>query len=215
MEGQHQLAALSQLSSCFCGARAGPAALCTSVLQPLPFGLVAGCVWQLTNNQAGAGLWPAATSPAARLVQLRPRASPSDPLRCSHVLASLDRGLCRPLCPLLELALGTFRAKHSAARRRRPRRRASRQPRSRHRAALVCLYAEAEPAKFERAALRWHARFVTEASASLVRAQIALTALAELRVGSDAATKQLRELARSPGGREDASLNSVYRAPSQ
>ena len=37
---------------------------------------------------------------------------------------------------------------------------------------LVCLYAEAEPAKFERAALRWHARFVTEASPSLLRAQI-------------------------------------------
>ena len=28
---------------------------------------------------------------------------------------------------------------------------------------LVCLYAEAEPAKFERAALRWHARYVAEA----------------------------------------------------
>ena len=27
---------------------------------------------------------------------------------------------------------------------------------------LACLYAEAERAKFERAALRWHARFVTE-----------------------------------------------------
>lgn len=27
---------------------------------------------------------------------------------------------------------------------------------------LVCLYAEAEPAKFERAALRWHARYVSE-----------------------------------------------------
>ena len=39
---------------------------------------------------------------------------------------------------------------------------------------LVCLYAEAEPAKFERAALRWHARFVTESAPSLLRAQIAL-----------------------------------------
>jgi hypothetical protein len=39
---------------------------------------------------------------------------------------------------------------------------------------LVCLYAEAEPAKFERAALRWHARFVTESARSLLRAQIAL-----------------------------------------
>jgi len=27
---------------------------------------------------------------------------------------------------------------------------------------LLCLYAEAEPANYERAALRWHARFVTE-----------------------------------------------------
>ena len=49
---------------------------------------------------------------------------------------------------------------------------------------LVCLYAEAEPAKFERAALRWHARFVSEAAPSLFRAQIALAALAELRAGS-------------------------------
>jgi hypothetical protein len=38
---------------------------------------------------------------------------------------------------------------------------------------LVCLYATAEPAKFERAALRWHIRFVTESSPSLLRAQIA------------------------------------------
>ena len=49
---------------------------------------------------------------------------------------------------------------------------------------LVCLYAEAEPAKFERAALRWHARFVTESATSLLRAQIALAALAGLRTGS-------------------------------
>jgi hypothetical protein len=34
----------------------------------------------------------------------------------------------------------------------------------------------------------------------------ALTALAELRVGSEAATKLLRELARSPGEREDPSV---------
>jgi hypothetical protein len=48
---------------------------------------------------------------------------------------------------------------------------------------LVCLYAEAEPAKFERAALRWHARYVTEAAPSLLQAQIALAALAEVRTG--------------------------------
>jgi hypothetical protein len=45
---------------------------------------------------------------------------------------------------------------------------------------LVCLYAEAEPAKFERAALRWHARFVAVAAPSLLQAQIALAALSEL-----------------------------------
>ena len=33
----------------------------------------------------------------------------------------------------------------------------------------MCQYTEAEPAKFERAALRWHARFVTESSPSLLR----------------------------------------------
>jgi hypothetical protein len=32
---------------------------------------------------------------------------------------------------------------------------------------LVCLYAEVEPAKFEKAALRWHARVVSEATPSL------------------------------------------------
>jgi hypothetical protein len=50
---------------------------------------------------------------------------------------------------------------------------------------LVCLYAEAEPAKFEKAALRWHSRFVAEAAPSLLRAQIALAArLASGRVGA-------------------------------
>ena len=62
---------------------------------------------------------------------------------------------------------------------------------------LVCLYAEAEPAKFERAALRWHARFVTESGPSLLQAQIALAALAELRGGNDAARRLLVELAGS------------------
>jgi hypothetical protein len=60
---------------------------------------------------------------------------------------------------------------------------------------LVCLYAEAEPAKFERAALRWHARFVQESSASLLQAQIALAALAELRAGSEYAKRVLLGLA--------------------
>ena len=60
---------------------------------------------------------------------------------------------------------------------------------------LVCLYAEAEPAKFERAALRWHARFVSESAPSLLQAQIALAALGELRAGNESAVQVLLELA--------------------
>jgi hypothetical protein len=63
---------------------------------------------------------------------------------------------------------------------------------------LVCLYAEAEPAKFEKAALRWHARFVTESAPSLLRAQIALAALAELRAGSEPAKNVLLGLVGQP-----------------
>jgi hypothetical protein len=63
---------------------------------------------------------------------------------------------------------------------------------------LVVLYAEAEPAKFERAALRWHVRFVAESSPSLLRAQIALAALAELRAGSEQAKKVLLGLVGQP-----------------
>lgn len=59
---------------------------------------------------------------------------------------------------------------------------------------LVCLYAEVEPAKFEKASLRWLARFVTEAKPSLFRAQIALAALGELRSGQTAAKNLLLEL---------------------
>jgi hypothetical protein len=43
--------------------------------------------------------------------------------------------------------------------------------------------------------LRWHARFVTEAKPSLLKAQIGLAALGELRAGSDAARTLLVELA--------------------
>ena len=64
---------------------------------------------------------------------------------------------------------------------------------------LVCLYAEAEPAKFERAALRWHARFVSEAAPSLLQAQIALSALGELRADSAAPKRLLLELAAREG----------------
>src|SRR5690349_1537186 len=63
---------------------------------------------------------------------------------------------------------------------------------------LVFLYAEKEPIKFERAALRWHTRYVIEGKAvSLLKAQLALSALAELRGGErEAAGKLLTELAR-------------------
>lgn len=59
---------------------------------------------------------------------------------------------------------------------------------------LVELYAEHEPAKFERAALRWHARFVRERCSSLLDAQIALAALMRLPAGDDRAGELLSEL---------------------
>jgi hypothetical protein len=71
---------------------------------------------------------------------------------------------------------------------RRARRRTSRSPR---RCSSSAFYADADPAKFERAALRWHARYVTERWPSLLRAQIALAALGELRAGSEAARRVL------------------------
>ena len=63
---------------------------------------------------------------------------------------------------------------------------------------LLFLYAEHDPIKFERAALRWLSRYVTEGKAvSLLKAQLALTTLAELRAGErEAAAKILTELAR-------------------
>jgi hypothetical protein len=63
---------------------------------------------------------------------------------------------------------------------------------------LVLLYAEHDPIKFERAALRWLARYVTEGKAvSLLKTQLALSALAELRAGErEAAATLLSELAR-------------------
>jgi hypothetical protein len=71
---------------------------------------------------------------------------------------------------------------------------------------LVCLYAEHEPAKFERTAL-WHVRYVSESSPTLLRTQIALAALAELRAGSEHAESVLRELATS----EPASRQEIFR----
>ena len=46
-----------------------------------------------------------------------------------------------------------------------------------------------------RAAVRWHARFVKEASPSLLRAQIALAALAELPGRKRTGKKPLMEIA--------------------
>jgi len=59
---------------------------------------------------------------------------------------------------------------------------------------LVVLYAEVEPAKFERAAVRWHSRFTAETSPSLLESQIALAALGDLRSGSEAAKVLLVDL---------------------
>jgi hypothetical protein len=50
----------------------------------------------------------------------------------------------------------------------------------------------------ERAALRWHARFVTESAPPLLRAQISLAALAELRAGSEPAKEVLLGLVGQP-----------------
>jgi hypothetical protein len=41
---------------------------------------------------------------------------------------------------------------------------------------LLFLYVEKEPIKFERAALRWLGRYVTDGKASLLKAQLALAA---------------------------------------
>jgi hypothetical protein len=53
-----------------------------------------------------------------------------------------------------------------------------------HALRLLFLYAEKDPIKYERAALRWLARYVTEGKGvSLLKAQLALAALLELRTG--------------------------------
>jgi hypothetical protein len=63
----------------------------------------------------------------------------------------------------------------------------------------VPLYAAYEPAKLERAALRWFARYLDEGKAvSLLRARLALSVLADLRGGEqEHAGKLLAELERS------------------
>lgn len=61
---------------------------------------------------------------------------------------------------------------------------------------LVVLYAEAEPAKFDRAAVRWLSRYLAESKdASMLKAHLALAALSELRSGErDPAAKLLAGL---------------------
>jgi hypothetical protein len=63
---------------------------------------------------------------------------------------------------------------------------------------LLLLYAAYEPAKVERGGLRWFARYLEEGKdVTLFKAQMALTALAELRAGEgEQAAKLLSELAR-------------------
>jgi hypothetical protein len=58
---------------------------------------------------------------------------------------------------------------------------------------LVFLYADKEPIKFERAALRWLGRYVIEGRAvSLLKAWLALSVLSEVRAGKrEAAAKVL------------------------
>ena len=63
---------------------------------------------------------------------------------------------------------------------------------------LLCLYASAQDAKFERAAVKWLVRFIEECSPSLLRAHVGLATLGELRAGSDTAERLLFELAARP-----------------
>ena len=63
---------------------------------------------------------------------------------------------------------------------------------------LLFLFAEKDPIRYERAALRWLIRYVRDGKAvSLLTAQVALSALAEFRAGErEQAAKLLIELAR-------------------
>jgi hypothetical protein len=64
---------------------------------------------------------------------------------------------------------------------------------------LVFLYAEKDPVRYERAALRWLVRNLTEQKATLLGAQLAVSALAELRAGErEHAARLLVELATRP-----------------
>ena len=59
---------------------------------------------------------------------------------------------------------------------------------------LVELYAAYDPTKFDRAAVKWLARLLTETNANLLRAIIALAALGELRGPNEQARKVLHDL---------------------
>jgi hypothetical protein len=63
---------------------------------------------------------------------------------------------------------------------------------------LVLLYEAYEPAKLERAALRWFRRYLDEGKGvTLLSAQVGLSALAELRGGErDLASEMLEQLVR-------------------
>jgi hypothetical protein len=57
---------------------------------------------------------------------------------------------------------------------------------------LLVLYAEVEPAKFERAAVRWFSRYLAEGKeVSLLKAHLALAALSELRAWEGTAAAEL------------------------
>jgi hypothetical protein len=63
---------------------------------------------------------------------------------------------------------------------------------------LVLLYAAYKPAKLERAALRWFSRYLDEGKAvSLLKAQLALSALAELRADEREQVVRVRDQASS------------------
>ena len=59
---------------------------------------------------------------------------------------------------------------------------------------LVLLYAAYEPAKVERAAVRWLARYVDECAPTLLQVQISVAALSGLRRGDETAANLLREM---------------------
>jgi hypothetical protein len=60
----------------------------------------------------------------------------------------------------------------------------------------VFLYAEKDPVRYERAALRWLRRYLAEGKRTLLDAQLALSALTELRAGErEQAARLLVELA--------------------